>query len=95
MILGVLLAASFLILCWKTIGLKKVLGLHIVVDVLFTLGVAAAFSDTLGGLTAAIAGGLMLSIVLWCLRKLMPYEVPRLDRARKRIVWLHIDPRRR
>ena len=94
MILGLMLAASFIVVCAKTIGMKRTLGCHIPIDVLFTLTVTTMLSGTLGGLTAAIAGGLILSLTLWGLRKVYAYEAPSFDPKTMRITWTEVDPRR-
>lgn len=68
-------------------GLRKWLGYAAVVDVLFTLALFAAFKGTFSGTVVAAMTGLLMTLVLSALKRLVGYD--RLAVRNRRIVWVH------
>ena len=82
MLLGILMFVSFIIFLAKTITLQTAARYHILVDIAATSTAAILLGSTLGGLTAAIVAGILLSLFFWVYRAFIPIEYK--DRQGKR-----------
>lgn len=80
-------AAGMVVLALK-MGLKRMLGHEVVLDLLITGLLMASLYGTMTGMTIALTAGLMTSISLMGLRKLVGYE--KLEITRDRIGKRHI-----
>jgi hypothetical protein len=68
----------------------KVLGFDLYVDIAATALLMVLFAGTLGGMVAAMVGGLQISLILWGVKKLFGYMHPtRITRTglKVRIEW--------
>lgn len=88
MFVGVVTAIAVIVVMAK-LNIRRFLWCEAVVDVAFTIALMIMFAGTLGGMIAAVVGGLVLSIALWLLKKQMGYErlvfrrwLPRWERRR-------------
>jgi len=70
---GVIAAAGLLFLVFK-LGMRKVVGYDIVFDILITAVLMASFAGTYSGMVAALFGGLLVSIILFIMKKTMHHE---------------------
>jgi len=102
-----LLAGLMLLMHTFKLGMRKVLGYDLFVDLLLTGGLLTAMAETgtASGVGIAIGGGLMLSITLYVLKQLYGYE--RLEMLQieyrlfpgvrpinlPRIAWVYYPPR--
>lgn len=72
-IFGGLTAAAVLIVFLK-IGILKILGYDILVDIAATVALAYLFQGTVSGVLSAVIAGLIISIALLVLKAFMGYE---------------------
>lgn len=72
---GLISALAVFILILK-IGIRKVLYFDLAVDILFTVALAYMLSGTFGGMMAALAGGLALSLALVVSKYVLGYQRP-------------------
>ena len=70
---GILTAAAFLIMLYK-LNIKRILQYDLLVDVVITFFLMWIFAGTFAGMMAAIIGGLMVSIVLVVLKRIIPRQ---------------------
>jgi hypothetical protein len=73
--IGIASALGILILLAK-MDLWKLLGFDILLDILATCTLMIMYAGTLGGMVAAMVGGLFISIALLVLKKLFGYLKP-------------------
>lgn len=71
---GILMAWTLLIIMGR-MNLRRFLGYPAIMDVMGTLILGALLHGTLGGMIAAISGGLFLSLIITVLRHYIGYEV--------------------
>jgi uncharacterized membrane protein YcaP (DUF421 family) len=71
--IGIFSALGLLLLALK-IGGRKTIGSDIFVDVLITLTLMVAFYGTFSGMSAAMVGGLTVSIILFIMKKTMTHQ---------------------
>ena len=95
MLLGAVLAASLVVLLFKSGWVARLLPFHPVIDIAASLMFIAAMGNTVSGLAAALFGGLLLSGTLWFLARVIPTERLRWninpDTGRKRLSWVTVD----
>lgn len=72
-LIGIVSALGLLLLALK-IGGRKTIGHDIFVDVLITVTLMVCFYGTFSGMTAAMVGGLSVSIILFIMKKTMVHE---------------------
>lgn len=89
-IAGFASAASIIFLLAK-MNIKRVLAFDIWVDISATLLLTVAFFGTFAGMMAAVIGGSVISITLFCLKRIMGYEKP--IRKGLKIAWEYVPPR--
>ena len=68
---GLIAAAGMLFLLFK-FGVRKVIHYDILFDVLITALLMYALAGTYGGMMAALTGGLIVSIVLFIMKRTLP-----------------------
>ena len=68
--IGIFSALGLLLLVLK-IGCRKTIGHDVVADILITATLMVMFYGTYSGMTAAMVGGLVASIVLFAMKKPM------------------------
>ena len=73
MILAGIATLGFLVLMFK-LGLRKVLGYDIYVDIALTVLLMMMLSGSFDGVMVALVSGLLISIILLILRKFIGYE---------------------
>lgn len=78
-IIGLVSGLGILLMLLK-LDFPKVLGFDLVVDIGATLLLMVAYAGTLGGMIAAMVGGLQISVVLLLAKKLMGYMKPKFKR---------------
>ena len=71
-IAGVLSAISVFVLLWL-IDIRKCCGYHIIIDVVFSVGLTIIYAGTFSGMITAFVGGLALSIMLYTTKRMMGY----------------------
>lgn len=81
---GIIAAAAMILLFFK-IGIRKVLGYDVFVDVAFTSLLAWMLAGTFSGMMSALIGGAVLSVFLFVAKKFLGYE--RLAWRDKRLMW--------
>ena len=70
---GILVGLSLLLHSFK-MGIKRVLGYDLILDLFLSVTLMIAFHGTQGGMMLALIGGLFISIVLRVMRWFMGYE---------------------
>jgi len=94
-LLGFLSAAGLLILMFK-FGIRRIIAFDIPVDIAITSFLMAMFAGTYGGMGAAMIGGLVVSVVLFILRKTMYREEPTIVKTNsfpyRKAIWLEVPP---
>tara|TARA_B100001029_G_C15029269_1_gene435784 strand:+ start:172 stop:468 length:297 start_codon:yes stop_codon:yes gene_type:complete len=70
---GVIAAAGLLFLVFK-LGMRKVVGYDILFDILITAVLMASLAGTYSGMMAALFGGLLVSVVLFIMKKTMHHQ---------------------
>ena len=103
MIAGITAAAGLLFLVLK-LGPKRIIGYDIPIDIAITALLMWSFAGTYSGMMAALIGGLIVSIVLFIMKKTMVREELRLNNRKVKVAkfielpvpyfeWIEIDPR--
>lgn len=77
-IAGLLSALGLLFLIFK-FGIRRVISYDIPIDVTVTAFLMWAFAGTYSGMMAAMVGGLIVSVVLYTLKRTMTREVLKLE----------------
>ena len=83
-------AASMVVLALK-LGLKRMLAHDVVLDILISALLMASLYGTVSGMTIALTAGLMTSVSLMGLKKLVGYERMEIVRDRtgkRRVQWV-------
>ena len=104
MILAGIIAALGLLFLVLKLGVKKVLGYDILIDIGITSLLMWSLAGTYSGMMAALIGGLIVSIVLFIMKKTMVREELRLNNRKIKVSkfielpvpyfeWVEIDPR--
>lgn len=70
---GMLSAVAFYIVFWK-LGIERVCGYDVYVDVTATIVLMLMFAGTYTGMIAAVIAGLLLSVALSITKKMRGYE---------------------
>ena len=70
---GILMSITLLIVMAR-IGIRKFMGYPAILDIAIVVALAMLLHGTLGGITAAISGGLFLSLVITIIRIVYGYE---------------------
>lgn len=89
-VVAALVALGFFIIMFK-LGLKRVLGYDLYVDIALTAILMFLFAGSFSGMVVALIGGLIISIVLLVLRKLIGmerYEDYTFDNGKTETVWV-------
>ena len=73
LLVGIFSALGLLLIALK-LGGRKTIGSDVFVDVLITITLMVCFYGTFSGVTAAMIGGLFVSIVLFVMKKTMKHE---------------------
>ena len=103
MIAGITAAAGLLFLVLK-LGPRKVISYDIPIDIAITALLMWSFAGTYSGMMAALVGGLIVSIILFVMKKTMVREELRLNNKKIKVTkfielpvpyfeWVEIDPR--
>ena len=87
--IGIFSALGLLLLALKAGG-RKTIGHDVLIDVLITGILMVAFYGTYSGMTAAMVGGLVASIVLFVLKKTVKHEVIKLETIRKKLLGINV-----
>ena len=74
---GIIAALGLLFLVLK-LGIKKVIGYDIVIDIGITSLLMYSLAGTYSGMMAALIGGLIVSVILFIMRRTLPREELRL-----------------
>jgi len=77
--IGLLSGLGILFMLMK-LDFWKVLGFDLYVDIAATALLMILYAGTLGGMVAAMVGGLQISVVLWSIKKLFGYLRPTVTR---------------
>ena len=91
LIAGLVSALSALFLLAK-LDMRKCLGYDVPIDITFTVGVAWLMKDTYSGISSAMIGGLLLSVLLIVLKKFLGAERIdwKLSFRNKRLTWIEV-----
>ena len=73
LLVGIFSALGLLLIALK-LGGRKTIGSDVYIDVLITLTLMVCFYGTFSGVTAAMVGGLFVSVVLFLMKKTMKHE---------------------
>lgn len=103
MIAGITAAAGLLFLVLK-LGPRKVISYDILIDIAITTFLMWSLAGTYSGMMAALVGGLIVSIILFVMKKTMVREELRLNNKKIKVTkfielpipyfeWEKIDPR--
>ena len=103
MIAGITAAAGLLFLVLK-LGPRKVISYDILIDIAITTFLMWSLAGTYSGMMAALVGGLIVSIILFVMKKTMVREELRLNNKKIKVAkfielpipyfkWVEIDPR--
>ena len=94
-IAGLLSALGLLFLIFK-FGIRRIITFDIPIDITVTAFLIYAFAGTYSGMMAALVGGLIVSIILFGMKKFMRREELLIELSRKNpfihFVWVKIDP---
>lgn len=94
-IAGLLSAAGLLFLIFK-FGIRRAIAFDIPIDIGATGLLMFLFAGTFGGMMAAMVGGLVVSIVLFVMKRTMTREVLSLVKTKKfpyrALRWVEVDP---
>jgi len=92
---GVLSALGLLFLIFK-FGIRRVITYDIPIDIAVTGGLVYAFRGTYSGMIAAMVGGLIVSIVLYTMKRTMRREELKLVKTSKfpyrAMRWIGVQP---
>jgi len=103
MIAGITAAAGLLFLVLK-LGPRKIISYDIPIDIAITALLMWSLAGTYSGMMAALVGGLVVSIILFVMKKTMVREELRLNNRKIKVAkfielpvpyfeWIEIDPR--
>lgn len=94
-IAGLLSALGLLFLIFK-FGIRRAISFDIPIDIGATGLLMFLFAGTFGGMMAAMVGGLIISVVLFVMKRTMTREVLRVVRISKfpyrALRWVQVDP---
>ena len=94
-IAGLISAFGLLFLLFK-FGVRRVITFDIPIDITSTGLLMFLFAGTFGGMMAAMVGGLIISIVLFAMKKTMTREAPHWVKTKnfpyRSLRWMEIDP---
>ena len=85
--IGIFSALGLLLLALK-IGGRKTIGHDVVADILITATLMVMFYGTYSGMTAAMVGGLVASIVLFAMKKTMVHKKLQIETYKKKVLRL-------
>ena len=103
MIAGITAAAGLLFLVLK-LGPRKIISYDIPIDITITALLMWSLAGTYSGMMAALIGGLVVSVILFVIKKTMVREELRLNNRKIKVAkfielpvpyfeWVEIDPR--
>lgn len=72
--LGLISAVGILLLLFKCGDIRKVLAFDVPIDIGATIGLSMLFFGTVSGMAIAAVGGLIITIVLFILKKAIGYK---------------------
>ena len=72
--LGLISAVGILLLLFKCGDIRKVLAFDVPIDIGATIGLSMLFFGTVSGMAIAAVGGLIITIVLFVLKKAIGYK---------------------
>lgn len=72
-LVGIIAALAMLFLLFK-MNIRRLLAYDVIIDIATTAGLAVLFQGTYSGMIAAAVGGVVISIVLFLMKKTMGYE---------------------
>tara|TARA_Y100000356_G_C11073988_1_gene190459 strand:- start:22 stop:300 length:279 start_codon:yes stop_codon:yes gene_type:complete len=88
--IGIISALGLLLLALK-IGGRKVIGMDVWFDIGITITLMIMFAGTFSGMTAAMIGGLFVTILLFFMKKTMVHETLTVEKGLPK--WKEVDPR--
>lgn len=92
---GIIAALGMLFLLFK-FGIRKVITYDIFFDILITGFLLWSFAGTYSGMMAAMFGGMLVSIVLYVMKRTMRHEVFSLVKTNKfpyrKFSWYEVQP---
>jgi len=101
LLVGIFSALGLLLIALK-LGGRKIIGADVFVDILITFTLMVCFYGTFSGVTAAMIGGLFVSIVLFIMKKTMKHEKLTVTKTKKgkgkasfskpSIKWKKVEP---
>ena len=94
LLIGILSAFGLLLLLLK-FGGRKVIGADIFVDIAITITLMVCFYGTFSGMTAAMFGGLIASIVLFVAKRTMVHEKLKVQLNKyyiPKLTWEEVHP---
>lgn len=83
--MGFISVVAFFVTASRVIPLRRLLGFGTLLDVVFSLGIFAAFQGTITGLLIATTGGLIMAFTISILRQLIGYDEPHFSRYGLRV----------
>ena len=90
LLIGIISALGLLLLSLK-IGGRKVIGMDVWFDIGITITLMIMFAGTFSGMTAAMIGGLFVTILLFIMKKTMVHETLTVEKGLPK--WKEVDPR--
>ena len=87
--IGIFSALGLLLLALK-IGGRKTIGHDVVADILITATLMVMFYGTYSGMTAAMIGGLVASITLFLMKKVMVHKKLQVEIYKKKVLGVKL-----
>jgi thiamine transporter ThiT len=87
--IGIFSALGLLLLALK-IGGRKTIGHDVVADILITATLMVMFYGTYSGMTAAMVGGLVASITLFLMKKVMVHKKLQVEIYKKKVLGVKL-----
>ena len=88
--IGIISALGLLLLALK-IGGRKVIGMDVWFDIGITITLMIMFAGTFSGMTAAMIGGLFVTILLFIMKKTMVHETLTVEKGLPK--WKEVNPK--
>jgi len=90
LLIGIISALGLLLLSLK-IGGRKVIGMDVWFDIGITITLMIMFAGTFSGMTAAMIGGLFVTILLFIMKKTMVHETLTVEKGLPK--WKEVNPK--
>jgi len=87
--IGIFSALGLLLLALK-IGGRKTIGHDVVADIFITATLMVMFYGTYSGMTAAMVGGLVASITLFLMKKVMVHKKLQVETYKKKVLGVKL-----